>query len=612
MLNTCKKVAVVLVSSSLVLTTGCSFLGGGKKPNTKAPEEILKDAKSEIAANFKTSLADALDKYEDDYLSTFVDWPTTGDWTLNLNVDAGENGKADVSFKESFKVDSNSFDGIDQDSSLLDMMKSVKGEADIEISVSADAPVIGEVKGSLSASIADMDGVYYFKLNEVVVPENVPDMPSQSEVDAMIDPFKGKWFKIDVVGLIESNPQLSQVFDVKFSQLSNVDAEAMKELFSGYIDQVIMKENWLEVREDSKTDTSKGDQYDVVFTEARIKDFLMESYDFVNENFEDVDAVFDITQTRNPFVMTAVMTVEDVKSQMTASRDQFRQGLEGEDIPDMTFQATFSGDKLVVFGFNYDLPADAEAEGTVAMAINFENEEHNLDKSNVDLNVDVKPVDDEGHIKVEGTMNVKSGSNRVSDVKLEVVMPDGELNASLSASEKDETKEFVSLDMDLDFSSKEELEEGITGFKGNLSLENGGSFEIDGGFMTVPAGGILDVKMSGDFDENDGEGSVEFTVNPPNDQDTVSGKFGVEYEMEDEDVSYELPEGAEDAQDMTGDLQQLLSGGLMMAPGLGAGAPDGVQFDPSKIDGVISPDMTEEEIQKLLMESGAMMEAPAQ
>ncbi len=578
MLNSFKKVSAVVLTGALVMT-GCSF-GSGKKPNTMEPDQILTAAKKELFENAKKSFKTNLEYYEEDYVKGITDWPSMGDFTFSVNVDAGENGKLEASLSEEFKVDMSEYKSMDMDSTLYDMIKAGSGEAKVEIKVKAEFPPLSEMEGSVKFTVLQDKGAYYFRLDEVVIPENIPGA-SADEIKLVVDVYKGQWFKVDLAKVIEGNEMVKAFFDQTLRQLSSVNAEKMSEVFDAYVDDVIMKKQWVELDKGSKEDTDRGDRYKVVMKQESTKEFILETYDFFEANIETIDEIVDFTGQNNPFMVAPAMTIDEIRSELRDGRSGVESDLNSAELPDVEFHATFSGDKLAVWSFAQDLGKidGSDVTGNFNMDWVFEDEKQDFEYSHIDAKLDVKPNNEEGSLTMTANINVPEGKDRAVKAEMKFESDaDGTFTASLDAASNKDDRTVTRFKMNFNLDAKEELEDGMNGIDGAIDY-NGSSKKLTGSIKSTPDGKLFDISMNGDFGDDEGDAKFEFAVNPPND-DTVKGDLGLEYEVSDDKVSFELPGDIDQAQDFTMIIEQALGSAfgapaMFMTPGMAPGMVEG-------------------------------------
>jgi len=596
MFNVFQKVGAVALTGAMVFTTGCSFGFGGSKPNTMEPEKILELAKKEIFESLKVSTKNNLKKYEENYMKTFTDWPNGGTSKFTVNIDAGDSGKGEVEVSADSKMDNSKLKKLTKSSTLMDLLKAPEGKGDYEVKVKANVPPLSEIEASVKFSIMMDGGVYYVKLVSVDLSDDLPGVITKDSIASAISSFKGTWYKVDLVKLIESNPIIVKVLEKKLGDLNNVDAEKMSKLFAAYIDDVVMKEDWLSVDKGSKTEVDAGDKYKVTLTSDKAKKFFEMSYDFFVDNLDDIDSILDLTQSKNPLVPSSVLTVDMIRKEIKSSKASFLKDLESDLSDDLDFQVTFAGDKLAVFGFEYVIPEKEDAEGKIAIALNFEDGKNDFEFSNVDVNLDIKGKNKDEYLKGTMKLSEADGSNRVSRGNIEFSFEKGLVfKAKFDAAVETESKNIKSFNADFDLESDKEIEDNLKGAKGEVKFVGGKNKTLKMTVKSVPDAKFFNISVDGKFGKEKGSAKAEFAVNPEKNVN-LKGAAGLEYDLETANVDFSLPSDASDAQDYTPVLLQLISG-AMGAPGLaGPEYPTDVMMGGSSD----SAEMSDEDIQAMM------------
>lgn len=545
-----KRVGSFAVAGALLVTTGCSV---SSQYETKQ-DQILADAKKGAVTSMKAEFAKSIEGYGADYLDLVKRMPNSGNGDFAIKVDAGDQGKASFVLAKEFTMEKGVFDNFDEKTTLLEVLEAGKSVSNLNFGVDIDIPANNlKFKGDAEMSFAENEGVIYMKFDDVAVSE-IPGIPAE-QFDAITAQYLGKWFKFDVAKVFKEQPLFKEIANAPFTGLNGVDPKALIALHDAYMDEVVLANDWLTVGEKVE---GEGEVYHVTLKKEQTKKLMETSYDFLEKNIEEIDAVLKVSKEKNP---VGQLTLAEMKKELKDGRADFMKEVKAADIQDLKFKASFGENNLKALIFDYELPKNAEAKGDISATWNFENSTHSVAESNIEVRGKITPKNEIGVVTVTADLNKKEGSMRTNSAKINLdAGVIGKFMAGLLWNVDQETGDLKTFKADMDLTATQELQKGLTGMAGEIKYEDGAKAKVSGFFKSKPDAELFDMKLDGAFSVKEGTAKSTFVVNSEADKINVSGDASLGYSYNDVDYTFELPEGADEAQDLTPLYEQFMKG----------------------------------------------------
>lgn len=603
------KLRSIMILSVIGLMTvsisACSFFG--PKKNTKPIKEIISNAKTVFAENLKESIRDDLGKYEENINQTLKKTSGEGDVTGSFSLDVAEKGKINIEFKETFSADSSQTEKLSSKSSILDMISSFKTVMTEEIVITTTGmPDVKDQSMKLVLDVYAENGVLNVKLKDVQAPEDLPGLPTKAEIEAFVSLYKNKWFRINVGEIAEKNAFVMAFLSQKLYEL---DTEKLNKLITLYIDDVFSKNTWFEVDESSKTATKKGDEYKLLITKDLAANLVEKHYDFVINNLELIDSIFDLRGIKNPMAKLIPglepSSLDKIRDDFMAEKLATISSFATQPYNDVTLKLIAAGD--AVFGLNYGGEfSEADSKGDYNIGIEMYDGQH--DVTNMSLNGDLKvsPNNGKGGITARLKMLAKKANTEIT-ADVEMSAPDlnstkeeamSNLNADFKINIDDESQTVDSLALNFNFET-ENIMPGVNGFEGNLKYRGGEDADIKANIQSDPKNSF-NVSLDANLGRRKGGGDLKMNM----DITELKAKWGalgsINYSFNAGPVSIAAPEGLENIEDLTGlilnQLNTYFSGPTLSNGGLDLPADADTFGSEFETDGF---ELTEEELESL-------------
>jgi hypothetical protein len=583
-----KKFSTLVIFSTMLLTTACSSANQvSKKPNTMAPEAILETAKTEFSESLKKSLVSNLEKASTNNLDFIKENGFAGndDTQISINLKAGEQGTVAIDLKRKVQFDTSSFQKLTKESTLPELIKGVKANGEGEIAIKAKLAGMDEISGIIKLQAAMNEGLFMMRVTEIKLDKDIPGIMDQATLNMIASSYINKWYKLDLVKISEITPELKTIFSQQIFAMNNIDKAEVEKLIDAYTKEVLMADKWTEVNAASKKETEIGDEYELKVSKEKLQTFAEKNYDFIEKNLETIDKAFGVI-SKNPSLALEGITVETAKSEIAGSKSEFMAGINEAFTSDLILNASFSGDKLVKLAHLYKLPENPEATGQISIAINFEEEMHNIDKSNIDFNAEINGKTDKMKLTANSALHKKEGENRISTGEISVQSEEGNFSASFNAAVIEESKKLDSLQLAFDVDSKEEFMPDFKGASGKLDFTGGKNANLKADLKSKPDSKFFSADLNGSFSTEEKNLDGKFQVTPQG-QEKIEGSITLNNQVKKGSITFKLPEGAETAEDLTTMIQSLFSNALLLPGNTNPQAnfdPENPAIDPSQLD----------------------------
>lgn len=550
----------------LLLFGGCSLWSA--PANTKPIGEIIDQAKKDLAADWKKSLTADLRRSEENLKESLTSASGEGSGELNFVLDLGGQGKISFQQKEVFSLDGSAGEKLNSASTIEDVIKSFSAAAQEEIILK-----ISDMAGQQDQEAKVVFNAYYdagvlkLKVNEIKLPESLPGLPPTEQLQAALAPYQGKWFKVDLNTLQKNQALVAALMKKSIYQLRG---EKLEQLIALYIEDVLLKNEWFAIDQDSKTKTKKGEEYALTMTKDLALNLVTQHFDFLTENMALVDEVFDLRGVNNPFF--AYLSPEKTPTDLTVLQEELAQQkaavlqeLAGAPFPEWKVYLTAAGDKVVSLALRGDFPSEEGNKGDYDLAIDFQDGEHSFKNYVLLGNLNLGSKDDKGYAKGDLKAVVKNDQTEMN------------LNFELKAPDEntEDTKDFVTFDFALNLAiddlkqavkelkiktdlAAKDLLPGLDGFKGDFLYTGGEKKKLDLQLSGVPKE-KLSLAVEGDFTKTEGRGDLDLQADW---QGAI--KFGakgdLKYEFKPGAITVKAPEGSEKSEDLSPLLEDFVGG----------------------------------------------------
>ena len=548
-------VGMFVITTFVVSFAGCSLLAGDPK-NTKSPDEILADAKKEIVENMKADIAKNADTVKDQNPFAIFDKPTS-EGSLNINLESGEEGKVAIALKATKKKDVKKMNVANP--TYLDLILKTASESNISLDLNVDD------KGNKMAVNADIDtlmneGVFYAKLNDLKLPSEGPGAMPADQMKMVMDMYAKKWFKVDFAQLISENEMIKQMLA---ERVAGMDLEKSVKIVEAYLDEVLAKNDFFEVDEDSKKVTRAGAVYDLKISAANVKILAEAHLDYLIKNWDDMQAASFSTITWTPQMK------QGVKTQLQFVRDNLKE----TDFSDIVIKGTFANDKLKELAYVYKADNDNEV-GALEFKLTFEDDKHDLNYAHATFDVGITPKGKKGKLTFDAKLNMPKNGKRMTSMNFDLKARETDSNAA-------DAKFNMEMAMDQDATSPDYIDFGLqvlppkddsSGIKALDVKFSAKGDKITGSLVTTPKEKI-NITFDATVTDSSINGEVKLDVNM-SETEKAKGSITLDYKASDEAYTFALPADAEEATDMTDTARQAMQG-LMY--GLAMGMAGGMQ-----------------------------------
>lgn len=573
----------------LLLLGGCSLWGA--PANTKPIGEIMDQAKKELAADWKKSLTEDLRRSEENLKESLRSASGEGSGELNFVLDLDGQGKISFQQKEVFSLDGSAGEKLTSASTIEDVIKSLSGAAQEEITLK-----ISGIAGQPDAEAKVVFNAYYdagilkVKINEIKLPQGLPVLPTSEQMQALVAPYQGKWFMLDLNALQKNQAFVAALMKKPIYQLRG---EKLEQLIALYIDEVLLKNEWFAVDQDSKTKTKKGEEYALTMTKDLALNLVSQHFDFVKKNMALVDELFDLRGINNPFL--AYLGAEETPPDLNALQDEMEkqktavlQELGGAPFPEWKIYLTAAGDKVVSVALRGDFPSEEGNKGNYDLAIDFQDGEHSFRNYILLGNLSVGSKDDKGFAKGDLKAVVKNDQTDLN-LNLELKAPDENTEDSKDfiafnfglVLAVDNVKQAVrELKIKTDLAAKDLLP-GLNGFIGDISYIGGENKKFDLKISGLPKENFS-WSVEGDFAQTQGQGNLDLMANWPG-AIKLGAKGDLKYKFKPGATTVKSPDGSEKSEDLNPLLEEFVSG--FMAGFIGQESPE-EDFAPVNFDSI--------------------------